>query len=507
MVCGKDLEALEPSEMMIRVTNGAEVHCGNSYDIELLLLTLGCVFRWIAAVFTTPGVSIDLFSDCKSAVDIANQTDLTHIRHYGHKAHGILLRQIFRSKYRSDISICHVYGHPERRLGKEDSYLHLKGEEAGIYLADMAAGPRYSSVECKRPLIETTAKEVLQTMRCLEECVVVDKEDTPILEDPLSLIQQHQFMKYLEDRDKGKNVLRWTTYLRTAPHVITGGLNRFAVRARRTKLIFNWYLREEQGLQHDVPILCPLCQEDMHTDSEKHLYTNCKYIEIENIRLETLESLRMLVYNDPSAPLIVLQVLAKLYVILTTTNDRHLLWKGMIPRDYWNDLANTLPHPTQLPLLTKRRIIDDIRQAFRLMGSMVHRMRKISTMCKHRLVIPPPVVGELTPTQSRCLRLKSQTRLPRLWGIIIPEGQIDWEIRRRLRSKKMVTSPIQERRQNPMTHYFPTISRNREGGSHSAQRPTLIPACLVIRRLRQRDKKQNREEDIANKDIDTEVPH
>ena len=166
VVRGKDLEALEPSEMMIRVTNGAEVHCGNSFDIELLLLTLGCVFRWMAALFTTPGIIVDLFSDCKSAVDLANMTDLTYIRHNGHRTHGILLRQIFLSKFRPDLAITHVYGHPERRLSKEDSWLHLKGEEAGIFLADAVAGPRYSSMDCKRPLIEITAIEVLQTMRC-----------------------------------------------------------------------------------------------------------------------------------------------------------------------------------------------------------------------------------------------------------------------------------------------------------------------------------------------------
>jgi len=180
--------------MIIRVTQGEEVNCGSSYDIELILLSLGCVLRWMAAVFTSPSVVIDLFSDCKSAIDKANLTDFTAIRHSGHKEHGLLLRQIYESRFSSDIKVSHVYGHPERRLGREDSWQHLKGEDAGIYIADSIAGSQFSSLEAKRPLLEISAVELIVALRCLQECVIVRDNDVPILEDPLTLVQHSQFI-------------------------------------------------------------------------------------------------------------------------------------------------------------------------------------------------------------------------------------------------------------------------------------------------------------------------
>ena len=201
-------EAQEPSEMMIRVTQGEEINCGSSYDIELILLTLGCVLRWMAAVFISPCVIIDLYSDCQSAIEKANLTDLMRIRHLGHKEHGILLRQIFDSRFSSDIKVSHVYGHPERRLGKEDSWQHIKGEDAGIYVADKVAGPDFSLMESKRPLIETTATEVLLMMSCLQDCVITRENGVPIIEDPIALVQHAQFTDYLNLRDSKRLIKR-----------------------------------------------------------------------------------------------------------------------------------------------------------------------------------------------------------------------------------------------------------------------------------------------------------
>ena len=220
-------------------------------------------------------------------------------------------------------------------------------------------------------------------------------------------MQHHHFVRYLEARDNQKNANRWTNYLRSAPHVIGGQLKRFTVRARRTKLVFNWYLREEQVNQCEETVLCPLCHDDMQADSERHLYCECKYVEVDNVRLETLEKLRDIVYGDGTAPQIVLQILAKLYVLLTTSPNRHLIWKGIISREYWEELVSILPHPEQLAPSTKRRIIDDIRMILLMMGSMVQRMRLISVLNKPRPTVMPPVMGELTPMQILFLQSKN----------------------------------------------------------------------------------------------------
>jgi hypothetical protein len=142
--------------MMVSVTCGEEVNCGNSYDIELILLTLGCVLRWMAAVFTSPSVIIDLYSDCKSAIDKANLTDLVAIRHLGHKEHGLLLRQIFASRFSPNLKVSHVYGHPERRLGPEDSWQHIKGEDAGI---DVASS-EYATIAGENSALENLTQKV-----------------------------------------------------------------------------------------------------------------------------------------------------------------------------------------------------------------------------------------------------------------------------------------------------------------------------------------------------------
>jgi hypothetical protein len=398
-------------------------------------------------------------------------TDMESIRQLG-----LLLRQIFTSRFDSHLMVSHVYGHPERRLGKQDSWQHLKGTEAGIFLADRAAGPSSATVACKRPPVETTAKELLHTMRCLEHCVIVDSKGTPILEDPVDLIRHKQFIRYLAERDQCRPTLRWSNYIRDGPKHFFPSSKRFTIRARRTKIVFNWYLREEQLFKKEDNILCPLCKQDIRKDKEQHLYMHCTDIEIENIRLEAQDKLRVLAFNDSTAPAALLRVMTKLYSMITTSDEAHILWKGVIPISLWEELLTTLPNLESLDSATARLITLRIREMLLLLGQTVQSIRKAFWQ-GHTAITNPSirVRTTVTPEQSRYLSLKNQTRLPTLWNGMTAEEQVDWELRRRLRKRNIQTPPTLSKRQTCIGDYVNMTLR-----SHMLQ---LIPSQVVIRKL------------------------
>ena len=129
-------------EIAFRAEEGHLAGCKDSYDIEMVMLTLAVVVRDQLREDFTPRHKI--FSDCKSAILKATQMDLTSIRKFGHKEHGLLLRRLFHSRYTDVTLLQHVRGHPERRLPKGKRWQELLGEDAGIYLADCIADAKMS---------------------------------------------------------------------------------------------------------------------------------------------------------------------------------------------------------------------------------------------------------------------------------------------------------------------------------------------------------------------------
>lgn len=252
----------------------------------------------------------------------------------------------------------------------------------------------------------------------------------------------------------------------------------YGARARRTKLVFNWYIREEHLCKGEEQILCPLCKADMDKDTEKHVYLSCKDVEIENIRLEALDKLRMITLGDGQGHKSLEAVMAKLYSMLTEDADRHLLWKGVISIQRWSDLMNTLPDYTTLDRATLRSIVVQIREMLKQTGEAIREMRRSYWIGRPRPPLPTQIIaGSLSAAQSRYLSQRTQTRLPILWGLMTPTEQLDWEVKRRLGRKKIL-API-TKTMPPSLHKTPVVVSR----TSDPDRPRLVPAQVRINQL------------------------
>jgi hypothetical protein len=191
-------------------------------------------------------------------------------------------------------------------------------------------------------------------------------------------------------------------------------------------------------------------------------------VDIENIRLETIEKLRLKVLGDGTYSPILAKVLSHLFLLLTESLEKHLLWKGVIPIDSWKELVDLVPAETQWD---RRAIIMGIRDMLRLTGDAVKAIRKSDWL--GRSLPPPPSLlsSSLSQGQAEYLSQRTQQRLPTLWGIMTPKEQIDWEVRRRLKRKNSVEALPLKRRKDPLAHSLITSYM------------TLIPAKIVINKL------------------------
>jgi hypothetical protein len=86
-----DRHASMGSAAIFRVTEGEAVRCRNSYDIELLLLTMGCMLRREYELRSYHREKTQLRSDSMAAITKGVGMDLGGIRKEGYKRHGILL--------------------------------------------------------------------------------------------------------------------------------------------------------------------------------------------------------------------------------------------------------------------------------------------------------------------------------------------------------------------------------------------------------------------------------
>ena len=343
--------ASQGSEAAIRVIDGADVRCRNSYDIEILLLTMGCMIRREYELGSYHREQAYIRSDSMAAVNKGIGMDLAGVRREGYKRHGLLLRRIFHSRYGMDQMIEHVHGHPERRFRKGDRWQTLVGKEAGIYLADRAANTRLSqkdmetiAAETKEKVLTVTAKEVLIAISAIDLWCVVDKEGTPILECPSELVQRVRFRQYLQQRQEQGGHDYWTDYVESAPEVVFPIQHSTWKQAKDTKIVFNWYMRAEHKNRREDAVVCPWCGGDMQGDTERHVYTQCTHVIADNCRREMEQDLVDIVAAIPAENIRQRGIGEQLCQMLTAGEERHLLWKGIVRPRQVQDLNQTLQH-------------------------------------------------------------------------------------------------------------------------------------------------------------------
>ena len=376
------------SAAIFRVIDGETIRCRNSYDIELLLLTMGCMIRREYELRSYHREKTQLRSDSMAAITKGIGMDLAGIRKEGYKRHGILLRRIFHSRYGEDQLIEHVHGHPERRFRRGDKWQQLVGREAGIYIANKAA--KYGLTEAERELVErdlerpmltVRAKEVLTAIGAIDLWSVTDKEGVPILENPLEIIQRARFRGYLTKRAQLGGQTYWTEYIDTAPAVVFPNQRQITKQVQDTKLIFNWYMRAEHKGRGEPEVPCPLCGTQMQGNTEKHLYRDCNHVMVDNERRMLVEDLWAMVEKIPSAATHQRGVGTALLRLLLDDDERHLLWKGIILPTHVAILEAAQKHEqSQQPGTTSRQEARGttvlIQAMFKRAGEMLRNIRK-----------------------------------------------------------------------------------------------------------------------------------
>jgi hypothetical protein len=89
-------------------------------------------------------------------------------------------------------------------------------------------------------------------------------------------------------------------------------------------------MRAEHKQRGTADEKCQLCDQKIGEDTEKHLYIDCTHVAIDNCRREMVEDLRNIMesvsHDTPNQK----NVISSLFNLLTESDDRHLLWKGII---------------------------------------------------------------------------------------------------------------------------------------------------------------------------------
>lgn len=462
--CGPATHGLS---IAFRAVNGQAAGCGNSYDIEMVMLAFACLVRDQMRMEGLPLFAI--WSDCKSAVDKASQVDLARVRKSGHKDHGLLIRRMFYSRFKDSTLLQHVKGHPERGLPKGQRWQELSGKEAGIYLADRIADARMSEDaqyiwendgSIRTPMVTMDVAEILRLFASIDLWSIVDESGNPILDSPLTRVQARRFDGYLRKRDGAREEKIWTTYVPTAPAVVFPYERLYHRRAKVTKVVFNWYLRAEQiggacysrdggsvmeehvgredagpddgmlpSVHPPVGMACLLCGCDMLRDTERHLYTFCNHVDVKMIRSEAEEKVRGLVLGTLEGP--IRSAASRLQAVLLDTENQHRTWKGIITPAQIQMIRAGMDDA----VLADRNICQMIRKALtsclQVVGAAVMAMRKAAWGAGGAVVVkqnwkPSKDKGQGTE------RGKSGSILT-LLGVMSPKEAVCWELSRRVR--------------------------------------------------------------------------
>lgn len=392
------------------------------------------------------------------------------VRKGRHKEHGLLLRRMFYSKFDDSTLLQHVKGHPERRLPKGQRWQELTGCDAGIYLADkiadanMSEDARYvweNDGSIQYPMITIDTVDILKLFASIDLWSIVDEEGIPILESPVARIQARRFARYLQRRDGARAEKLWTTYVPTAPAAAFPHERLYHRRAKVTKVVFNWYLREEQrseavdvgtgetvvedrvvihklgsNLEGALPMVppqigqaCLLCGGDMFRDTERHLYVNCSHVNIGAIRLEAEETVRSYVAATPEGP--VKSVSARLCTLLFDEAVRHRTWKGIMTPAQVKWISDGMDRGVLSDRSTLHAIGKEVKRCLHVAGAALLAIRKAAWKAGGPVVVKQK--WKAFSVKQRVDEGNKSGSILALLGVMSPKEAACWELDRRKR--------------------------------------------------------------------------
>ena len=453
--------------LAFRAEDGQAAGCGNSYDIEMVMLTLACLVRDQLRMEDSPLATV--WSDCKGAVDKAVQIDLASVRKKGHKEHGLLLRRMFHSRAADNSLLCHVKGHPERRLLKGQRWQELSGTEAGIYLADKIADAKMSDDtrfvwendgSIRAPLVTIGVVDILRLFASIDLWSVVDTQGVPILDSPVARVQARRFARYLHRRDEPRDDKIWTRYVTTAPAAVFAHERLYHRRAKVTKVVFNWYLRVEhivngaeagqagalqvqllppeegQSVEEQLPTdnrhkagCCLLCGEDVQRDTERHLYSSCRHDDIRTIRGEAEAQVQGLIAELPEGQ--VKATASRLQSLLLDAQVRHRVWKGIITPEQVRWISEGIESISDRDRDTALLSSKVIKSCLRVVGVALLAIRKAAWKVGGTVSVRQSA-GSMRNRQQGEDRGRTGS-VATLLGIMSPKESVCWELARRER--------------------------------------------------------------------------
>jgi hypothetical protein len=215
----------------------------------------------------------------------------------------------------------------------------------------------------------------------------------------------------------------------------------------------------------------------MEGDTERHISIFCTSVAVENVRLETLDTLKSIIFSSDTDAKEILRLRARLYQLFTAAENRHLLWKGVVPLTTWEDMIGDFPDLSSLNKVQLRQVVSETRKIFQLTGEAMMSMRRMYWESVPRPQTMAKTLCALTPHQTTWLKDKNQTRLPQIWGIMSQAEQIDWEIKRRLKrpQPKVADKPQPVRLRQSKLQAYMTLSPKDPA--------ILVPSTIVINRL------------------------
>jgi hypothetical protein len=247
----------------------------------------------------------------------------------------------------------------------------------------------------------------------------MDGMGVPILECPRELIERERFRNYLQHRTYIGGKGYWTQYVDSAPSVVFPNHRLTTRQVKDTKLVFNWYMRAEHKQRGSAEERCQLCDKTMGGDTERHLYTECTHVSIDNPRREMVEDLRNIMesvsHDTPNQK----NVISSLFNLLTESDDRHLLWKGIITPTQVQVINDALQWETAEEH-TKEREARDITKTIicmiRRAGSMLQEIRTLTASAGFLMPTPTPRKAPLTTRQRQDKAMRSQQRIDQTEG-------------------------------------------------------------------------------------------
>jgi len=311
-------------------------------------------------------------------------------------------------------------------------------------------------------MVTASVAEVLRLFAKIDFWSVVGKDGIPILESPLTCVQEKRFGRYLRRRDQNRADKIWTTYVITGPVAAFQDERSYSRRSKVTKIVFNWYLRSEhlrgpQGGPDQCEVgrevdagnassgrRCLLCGMDIRDDTEKHLYVYCSHHEISGIRMTAERAIQDKV--DAASAGVVRETLRALQLLCLQEEHRHKVWKGIISIDQGVQLSTAVESNGKVDGQQAIQILKSVRECMSTCGAaLLEIRRKVWELGGAVRVHMQPSVRDTSLKKFR--QQHDVTSIATTMGILTPAAAVLWELGRR-KARKARAKDQRERVRN-----------------------------------------------------------